>query len=120
MKTILIVEDELDLLDMMKDLLEDAGYAVLTASDGRAALEQMDLSAVDLVITDVMMPIMSGGELLEAMHERPRLAGTRAIVMSAAHGAELARRFQQRFLRKPFDVATLLEEVRDLIGPAAR
>ena len=68
--TILVVDDEADIADLMRDFLEAAGYAVLTASDGPAALAALDRAPVDCVLLDVMMPGPSGFETLRRIRDR--------------------------------------------------
>lgn len=67
--TILVVDDELDIALLMRDFLEADGYAVLTASDGGAALETLSSATVDCVLLDVMMPGQSGFDVLRAIRE---------------------------------------------------
>ncbi len=68
--TILVVDDEADIADLMRDFLEAAGYAVLTAPDGPAALAALDRAPVDCVLLDVMMPGQSGFEIVRRIRER--------------------------------------------------
>src|SRR6185295_4189148 len=86
----LIVEDSDDMRDLMKLLLEEAGYETLTAADGRAALKQIenDREFIDLVITDVQMPEVTGHEILAAV--RARRGETPVIVITAFGSVEQA------------------------------
>ena len=63
MKTILVVDDEFDILTVWRLLLERHGYTVLTASNGAAALEQIRKTRPDIIVSDCMMPVMSGLQL---------------------------------------------------------
>lgn len=69
MKTVLFVDDYEDSQIAFKDFLQGYGYSVLTAGDGVEALEVMENTAVDLVITDYDMPQMNGGELIKRIKE---------------------------------------------------
>lgn len=69
MTKILIIEDDLDLANLFKSVLEHADYEVSTASNGKVALDFLDKKYVDLIITDIMMPEMSGLEFAEAMRQ---------------------------------------------------
>lgn len=69
-QTILLVDDEVKLLDVLSGVLEGLGYRPLTASSGAAALERLEQDPVDLVLTDLRMPGMSGQELLAEIHRR--------------------------------------------------
>jgi DNA-binding response OmpR family regulator len=110
-RTILVVDDEDALLRMLALLLQDEGYRVLTAHDGRAALEATDAERVDVVITDFMLPHMDGGELLRALHAaHPR---TPVMVMSSLEERSIGRvcNGHAGFFRKPFDVPDFLRAV---------
>jgi CheY-like chemotaxis protein len=65
--SILIVEDEYGLAELLRDLLSDLGYDVALAINGRLALEILGERSISLVLTDVMMPVMDGPELARAM-----------------------------------------------------
>ena len=115
-ETILLVEDEEMVRNLARRALERAGYRVLQAAEGGAALLQSDehSGAIELLLTDVVMPLMSGRELHERLRaKRPEL---RVVFMSgytenaiAHHGAWDET---ELFLQKPFKVAGLLEVVR--------
>lgn len=110
-RTVVVVDDEDALLRILALVLEDEGYRVITARNGRAALEACRLENADVVITDFMMPEMGGGELIAALHEmRPRLP---VIVMSSLDEDVVARACigHARLFRKPFDVPELLRSV---------
>ena len=121
MKTILLVEDEDMLRGLIRELLEIKGYLVLEASQGVEALELFKKSQepVDLVLTDVVMPHMSGSELVERLRkERPAL---RVIFMSGYTGANNAAIHKSlempgvAFLQKPFRLNALISQVEELL-----
>ncbi len=119
-KTILVVEDEDALLRVLSLILEEEGYRVVTARNGRIALDVYRQEGADLVITDFMMPEMGGGELLACLQaERPRLP---VVVMSSLDEAIVARACSghARFFRKPFDVPDFLRVVASLATVGAR
>lgn len=68
--TVLVVDDEQDIVDLMRDFLEAEGYAVLTAFDAREALAQLERNSIDCLLLDVMMPGQSGFDLLREVRER--------------------------------------------------
>lgn len=114
-KRILVVEDDSTIADVISDILELEGYQVLTAPEGRAALELIQrerVETIDLVVLDLFMPVMDGFELL-AQLERLHL-DVPVVVMSASR-ADLAKaaRAPHSFLKKPFE---LLELVRTVEG----
>src|SRR5262252_4292670 len=113
-KTVLVVEDDPDIRDIVQDLLESEGYDVIPASHGKQALEFLrevkDSARPALVILDMMMPLVDGRQVLEAMRREPRLASIPVLVISAVvrekpEGAS-------GFLRKPVSLEKLFEAVR--------
>lgn len=107
----MIVDDEADLRETLKDLLEIYGYAVITASNGREALELLKRQDVPcLVLLDLMMPVMNGWEFLEALQaERPADADELPIVVisAAADVADVERRYGCHVMRKPLNLKHL-------------
>lgn len=83
--TILIVEDEEDLRELMRESLELKGYTVVTAEEGQDALQKIDgIDHLCLVLLDLFMPGMNGWDFFEKMRERPELAAVPVIVHSSA------------------------------------
>jgi two-component system, chemotaxis family, chemotaxis protein CheY len=116
-KKVLLVEDDLDLRDVVQDVLEEEGYDVIPAADGRQALEYLRVSsrnddAPALLILDLMMPIVSGWAVLEAMRSDPSLQ-VPVIVVSAGAGAR--PNDVAAFLRKPFNLSDLLSTVHEFV-----
>ena len=114
-KRILLVEDDLELRDSVQDILESEGYEVVPAANGKQALEYLRSTsggdgAPSLVVPDLMMPIVSGWQVLEAIHEDPELE-LPVIVVSASGCARPDG--VSAFLRKPFDVDELLETIHE-------
>lgn len=120
MTTILIVDDEYLIADILGYALEDEGYMVVKAGNGRKGLEVLDRERPELVITDFMMPVMDGLEFAQAIRARPASADLPIILMSGAHGS-IGRGSPELFAAvfdKPFDVAKVIALVEQLIGPA--
>lgn len=109
---LVLVEDEPDLREGMQDLLSSEGYRVLACGDGRTALGVIEgmTTAPDVVLTDLMMPVMSGWELVEAIRSRPALDATLVVVVSAVEFAEPVPR-GVRVMRKPVGFEDLLRVV---------
>ena len=121
-QTILVVDDELAALEVLVAALEDEGYRVLSAGNGRHGLETLVATPVDLVIVDFMMPLMDGAAMGKAMKAQPALSAIPIIMMCAASEAQVRKRFAKytAFLRKPFPVSALIELVHKLLdAPAA-
>ncbi len=107
-RTVLIVDDERHIEEVLAQLLEDEGYAVRRSYDGEAALQHGEEEPPDLVLSDVAMPRLGGIELAE------RLAARRlpVVLMSAAIlGPRLSG---VAFVPKPFDLDQILDEAEDL------
>jgi len=114
MTTILVVDDEFLIADILAFALEDEGYMVVKASNGRRALDVFDRELPSLVITDFMMPVMNGRELAEALRERQGLQHLPIILMSGAQahlGQESSELFDAVF-QKPFNIADIVDTVR--------
>ncbi|WP_427911456.1 response regulator [Ramlibacter sp. MMS24-I3-19] len=116
MKTILIVEDEFDLLQSLSLALEIEGYKILTAGNGRTALELLKEIKPDLVITDVMMPYVSGYELSEALSRMPGYESVPSVLMSAMDRHMHPKGPWKALLAKPFTIDRLVKVVTELIG----
>jgi len=118
-ETVLLAEDEQDVREVAREFLESAGYIVLEAADGNAALEisATHSGAIDLLITDMVMPGISGQELARKM--RSLRDGIRVIYMSgySEHAAGEAAKCDAAaaVLTKPFSRAVLLRTVRDIL-----
>ena len=117
MKTILVIDDEVILAEMLQALLEDEGYQVLTARNGREGLERLAEHHPDLILCDVMMPLLDGRELCREVQARPEYDSVPIILMSAASAAgRLDDCRYAAFLSKPFDLDVLLDTINTLLG----
>lgn len=117
MKTILLVEDEFGIAGVLTVLLEDEGYRVLSAANGRQALSRLAEVRPDLVVTDFMMPLLDGAALGEALRADPALKDIPIIMMSAVPEAAVRMRFDgyTAFLRKPFPIPAFFELIADTL-----
>jgi hypothetical protein len=123
-ETLLVVEDEEVVRTLVRVALEGQGYTVLTASEGKDALEvlRMHSGQVDLLITDVIMPGISGRELVE--ETRKTRPGLRVLYMSGYTDDALDRNGLQgtpdQFIQKPFTPLTLARKVRSILEQSGR
>jgi two-component system cell cycle sensor histidine kinase/response regulator CckA len=116
-KTILVVDDDSAILKSVSEMLADGEYNVLTASNGREALQQSRdyKGEIHLLLSDFQMPEMSGIELATAMTlERPQL---KVLLMSGFTGGMLVLNEGWHFLAKPFIVSQLRALIAGLISP---
>jgi CheY-like chemotaxis protein len=117
--TILVVDDEFGIGELLEALLQDDGHRVLTAMNGRHALERMAEAKPDLVISDLMMPVMDGASLLRAMRATADLQDVPFLLMCALPEASIAdvATGYDAFLRKPFKLAEIAGLVAGLLRP---
>jgi DNA-binding NtrC family response regulator len=105
----LIAEDNDDMRDLLQEVLEDAGYEILVAANGRRALAHVEKEneVIDLVITDVRMPEMTGRDLLAKAREPRSEAPVIAITAfgSVEQAVEVVKAGAYQYLTKPFETA---------------
>jgi CheY-like chemotaxis protein len=110
---VLIVEDDEDLRDMMAQMLSIEGYRTATAANGREALDYLHHTArPNVILLDLMMPVMDGWEFRRLQKADPELAPVPVIVLSALDPGRAASVDADAFLKKPLDFDRLLDLVR--------
>ncbi len=112
-KKILAIDDEVEILEVLREHLEAEGYEVCTANNGDAGLELAKIFNPDLIFLDVMMPKMNGFQVLERLSASPESRKT-PVVMLSAHGVTdnifAAQAYRVRdFLMKPYKIADLVD-----------
>ncbi len=121
-KTVLLAEDDLEIRDILQDLLEAEGYDVIPASHGRQALEFLRSARgsklPDLVVLDIMMPLVDGHQVLDEMKKDPVLAEIPVVVLSAAVRERPAG--AAAFLRKPIPLQKLIDTIRGYVESGFR
>ncbi len=119
-KTVLAVDDERLIVLAMRHNLQYAGYNVIEAFDGREALTQLELHRPDLVILDVMMPELSGWDVLTCIREDPELRDTPVIMLTAlgqdSDEREGLIRGADVYLTKPYEPQHLIDMVNRLLA----
>jgi DNA-binding response OmpR family regulator len=111
-QTILVVDDEEDIRTVVRQMLTGAGYLVLDAEDPNQALRLAGQQHVDLLLTDVVMPLMRGTELAQRL--LAVVPSAKVLLMSAYKVAEITASGHP-FLAKPFTPEILLDRVRELL-----
>ena len=126
--TVLVADDDPDIRELVELKLSSAGYDVLTVSDGRAALDALLTRPLDLAVLDVMMPVLSGTDVLRALRERSGANEsltwpTKVILLTAkAQEADVEAGFSlgaDDYVVKPFSPRELLSRVQAVLGRAA-
>ena len=118
--SILLVEDEPNILESLSFIVKQAGHRVWVARDGDAALRTMEASVPDLVILDVMMPRRDGLEVCREIRAKTAWRGVK-VIMLTAKGSEIDRRKglemgADAYMIKPFSTREILEKIDHLIG----
>lgn len=112
MGTVLVVEDNVDVREMMQILLEDAGYDVRAAANGREALASMRACRPSLVLLDLDMPVMDGWEFRRRQIADDRLSDVPVICVTASCNVlDVTTEMNIRCVAKPVCFDTLFEEV---------
>jgi CheY-like chemotaxis protein len=113
-ETVLIVEDEFAIAELLAMALTDSGYRVVLAANGRQALERLsEEPPPDLVISDFMMPVLDGAGFIQAMREIEPQCDIPCIIMSSIPEDAVRARINgyAGFIRKPFRIAALVRLV---------
>jgi DNA-binding response OmpR family regulator len=115
---VLVVDDDPDVLRLLQITLEHDGFKPALAGDGQTALRRIEAERFDLVLLDVMMPVMDGWEVLQSIQSMS--APPRVIVVSAkAHPADRARAYSlgaAEYVTKPFPLDALVGIIESVLG----
>ncbi|WP_194725433.1 response regulator [Noviherbaspirillum malthae] len=118
-KRILIVDDEIDITAVYSLLFELHGFHVVTAANGRQALNLIDSEPPDIVLSDCMMPVLDGIELVRLLRSNPKTAEIPIILMSALPDPQKLRKSgHDLFVQKPAKFSALLNAVEGMLNDA--
>ncbi len=116
---ILVVDDEPNIVQTLQDRLEMNEYEVITAGNGREGLEKFEQEQPDVILLDVIMPIMDGHEMLEVLRKRPTGQNVSVIMLTArSQTQDIARANAcgiDDYIVKPFDLSELLEKIESVV-----
>ena len=119
-KRVLEVDDDPDIREMVSKLLLSEGYEVVSAVHGQDALEKMEGGfRPDVILLDLMMPVLNGFDVLRVMRRTPRWSSIPVVIVSANQGLDLVVRGTAAIISKPFDLDVLLNTLRQLLSRAA-
>lgn len=117
---VLVVEDEPNIVESLRFILERADYDVHSVSDGLVALERLREQPFSVVVLDVMLPGMNGLDVLRTMRQDGRLARLPVIVLTAKGQAQDRRAAEEigadAFITKPYSNAEVVEQVAEFAG----
>ncbi len=120
MKTVLSVDDSASIRQMVKMTLDGAGYTVLEAADGAQGLAQARSKTVDVVITDLNMPVMDGMTFVKELRKLPAYMGVPILLLTtesdAAKKAQAKAAGATGWITKPFQPQQLLDTLKKVIG----
>lgn len=118
-KTILIVDDEKDLVDLMAVMLETQGFVVMKAFSGEEAITKLEEQKPDIILLDIMMPQMSGYEFCQKIKGDDRHKSIPVILVTAKVQSEDQKRGKEAgadgFITKPYEYSQLIQEIQKLI-----
>lgn len=122
-RSVLVVDDEPNIVLALEFLVKQAGYEVRSASDGDAALQAMADHLPDLILLDVMMPKRDGFDVCQTIRANPAWKGVR-IIMLTARGRDIDQEKGMAlgaddYITKPFSTRDVVELVKRYLGPAA-
>jgi CheY-like chemotaxis protein len=120
--TILIVDDEVGVLEVVEFILIDLGYTVISALNGRDALARLAESPPDLILLDFMMPIMDGAAFLKSIRADPKYRDIPVILTSALPEQTIKSKCPgyNLFLRKPYKFESLIQGINSLLQGSDR
>ena len=119
-KTILLVDDEPDVVDLIKNRLEANQYTVMTAQDGHEALEKIYAHKPDLIVLDIMMPGISGYDVCERIKHDPDVCHIPVFILTAKIRYKDKKEGEHcgadAYITKPYSSDLLLDQIRRTIG----
>src|SRR5229473_1658420 len=118
-KRVLEVEDDPDIREMVSELLLSEGYEVVSAVHGKDAIEKMEGGfSPDVILLDLMMPVLNGFDVLRVLHRTPRWSSIPVVIVSAKQGYDAVDLGTAAIIRKPLDPDVLLNTLRRLLSRA--
>jgi CheY-like chemotaxis protein len=121
MKKILIVDDEEDIRLLVRDLLEEQGYKIKEAEDGKKCLKILDKEKFDLILLDFFMPGMSGREVADAIRNNPKTKSAKLAFLTIANFGEEGKIIIKKlksldYINKPVDNEDFVKRVKKITG----
>lgn len=117
-RSVLILEDDRDVAQTIKEVIEDQGYRAICVGNGREALAVLEEEPACFMLVDVFMPIMNGVEFLKVVKNNPRLAKIPRVIMTAANDRMIGVKEDVSVLYKPVDFDALKRLLQKHCDPA--
>lgn len=117
MTRLLLVEDDLMTLDALREVLEQEGYEVLTATNGAVAFEKVLVEHPDIVLFDIMLPVVTGQDLVDSLLDRVTFPPILIGMSASNYNQWCGSRSIAHFFKKPFLLDDLLQVLRTLTLP---
>lgn len=119
-KKIMVVDDEESLIELVKAILENEGYEVISAMNGEECLEKLKMVKPDLILLDMMMPGMSGREVCEKIRKNPKTKDLKIAFLTVAKFSEAGKDVLKEmnvldYITKPFDNEDLVRRVKRIV-----
>lgn len=115
-KTIIVVDDELEITNVVRSILEDEDFKISTAKDGEEAIQLLRNEKYDLILMDIMMPKMSGYDVIKNLHHTEVNSKTPVVLMSCVSPQVKQSEYKWKyFLKKPFTIDELVNTVKRFI-----
>ncbi|MCK4524368.1 response regulator [candidate division WOR-3 bacterium] len=118
-RTILLVDDDIFLVDIMAFTFKQSGFEIIKAHNGKEALEVIDKESIDLILTDIMMPVMDGFELAKNIKENPKIRHLPIIFLTAKSNIEDKNKgFSlgiNDYVVKPFNLKDLVSRINKVL-----
>ncbi|MEM5834263.1 MAG: response regulator [Candidatus Aenigmatarchaeota archaeon] len=120
-KKIMIVDDEENLVELVKAIFEREGYEVIPAYSGKECLEKLEKVKPDLILMDMMMPGMTGKETTKKIRENPKTKNLKIAFLTVVRLSEVGMEEMKKlnvldFITKPFDNEDLVRRVKKILG----
>ncbi|RLI99722.1 MAG: two-component system response regulator [Candidatus Aenigmatarchaeota archaeon] len=126
MKTIMVVDDEKDIRETLRLLLEKNGYKVITAENGEDCIKKLKSVKPDLILLDIMMPGLTTKEILDGIESDKSNRNVKIMFVTVVRLAEaekddiLKRKNIVGYIEKPFDIDNLLKKIKEVLGDQNR
>lgn len=118
-KTILIVDDEEDTLQLLRQRLQEEGFETIEANNGKDAIEKASSSSPDLILLDIMMPEVTGWDVMEQLQQTQATSAIPVVVLTAAKSeSDMQRGYRmgiKNYLTKPYEIKNLVSEIKKVV-----